>query len=178
MITEAPDQRQLWDTYGHAMGAALAVELLMRIALLDAARRRHVDDRAAQETALHRIIGLTFGGTAREFMQVYEEFGADERFSESIGNARDVRNGFAHHFLEGRLDGLLTEDGVKLIILECVEATDHFRSLESHIRERCNADFDGFFRQREGLAEEYVANHPLRERLAEIEAGKDARRRT
>ena len=167
-----PDQKQMWDAYGHALGAAAGLELVMRIALLDAARKANLDSENARQEALKSIVGMTLGQTVRRFMEVYPEFADHDVFPRAIDNAVYIRNQLAHHFLEGRLSGLKTEEGIQLIALECIGCTDHFRQLEHFVRAECEADFDGFFSQGAEEADRWVEQHPLGPKLADIKAGR------
>lgn len=171
-MSDLPNQKQIWDAYGHAMGAAIGLESVMRIALLDAARKADPDSVEARQKALASVLRMTFGQTAQRFMTVYSEFGKHEVFPEAVENATSFRNYLAHHFLEGKLAGLRTEQGVQLIALECMEYTDHFRQIEGFIRERCQADFEGFLSQGAEEADEWVKGHPLGPKLADIKAGR------
>lgn len=170
-MPELPSQMQMWDAYGHALGAAAGLELVMRVALLDAARKANSNSAEARQAALASILRMTLGQTAQRFMVIYPEFAEHEVFPEAIENVTNFRNYLAHHFLEGKLAGLRTEAGVQLIALECMEYTDHFRQVEEFIRERCKADFDGFFNQGADEADNWVENHPLGPKLADIKAG-------
>lgn len=171
-MPELPNQKQMWDAYGHALGAAAGLELVMRIALLDAARQANPDSAEARQAALVSILRMTLGQTVKRFMVTYPEFAKHEVFPEAIANATAFRNHLAHHFLEGKLAGLRTEAGIHLIVLECIEYTDHFRQVEAFIRERCTADLDGFFDQGAAEADKWVENHPLGPKLADIKAGR------
>src|SRR5258705_10432509 len=68
-MAELPDQRRLWDAYGHAMGAAIGLELLMRIALINAAAKKIIEeksfDQERRDKALTKIQGMTFGRTVQ-----------------------------------------------------------------------------------------------------------------
>lgn len=171
-MANLPDQKQAWDAYGHAMGAAVGLELLMRIALLDEARKANPDSAGARQEALASILRMTFGQTASRFMRVYPAFAEHGLFPEAIENASSIRNHLAHHFLDGRLTGLRTEKGIQLIALECIEYANHFRQVEQFIRDRCEADFEGFFSQGADEADKWVADHPLGPKLSDIRTGR------
>ncbi len=171
-MPDLPNQKQMWDAYGHALGAAAGLELVMRVALLDAARKAHPDSSEDREAALASILRMTLGRTAQRFMAAYPEFASHEVFPEAIENAISFRNHMVHHFLEGKLAGLKTEEGVQLIALECMEYTDHFRRIEQFIRDVCKADFDGFFSQGADEADKWIKDHPLGPKLADIKAGR------
>lgn len=171
-VPELPNQKQMWDAYGHALGAAAGLELVMRVALLDAARKAHPDSAEARQAALATIFRMTMGQTAQRFMVVYPNFADHDVFPEAVANATSFRNYLAHHFLEGKLAGLRTADGVELIALECIEFTDHFRQVEAFVWERCGADFEGFFAQGADEADKWVEDHPLGAKLADIKAGR------
>lgn len=174
-MAQLPDQRQLWDAYGHAMGAIGGVELLLRIALINKAvsvmieEDDFTDDRKASELA--KIQGRTLGPTVVAFKAAFPHFGEDQAFCESIDNAVYCRNQLAHHFVENNLLAFQSEEGVKLATLGCYEHVDHFQSLDLYIREHCSVDFDAFFALGEGKAYEFVENHPLRQKLQAIKAG-------
>jgi hypothetical protein len=95
-VADLPDQKQLWDAYGHAMGAAGGLELLMRIALInDAAQRLAQEglvDQNSRTKALEEIQGMTFGRTVRRFKQVFPNLAEDAQFCESIDNAVSSRS--------------------------------------------------------------------------------------
>jgi len=171
-MAELPSQKQIWDAYGHAMGAAAGMELVLRIALLDAARKANPDLAEARQTALRSILRMTLRNTVERFMAIYPDFAEHDVFPEAINNAVDFRNNLAHHFLEGKLAGLRTEVGVQLIALECMEYTEHFRQIEAFVRERCKADFAGFLEQGVNEADQWVRDHPLGPKLADIKAGR------
>jgi hypothetical protein len=175
-VADLPDQKQLWDAYGHAMGAATGVELLMRIALINVAADKlakdgHLDQEHRSE-ALTKIQKMTFGQTVQAFKAAFSNFAEDKEFCESIGNAVSSRNHLAHHFLEGILLALRSTEGIELVVLSCVEYTDHFQSLDNYIRKNCPVDYDAFFKLGEGREDEFVQNHPLREKLIAIKEGK------
>ena len=124
----------MWNAYGHAMGAAGGLELTMRIALLDAARKANPDSPEARQEALASVLKMTFGQTINAFLKAYPEFESHDVFPEAIQNARNFRNYLAHHFLDGKLAGLQTKEGLDLISLECMEYTEHFRQVEQFVR--------------------------------------------
>lgn len=170
-MSELPSQKQFWDAYGHAMGAATGLELTMRIALVHAAAKQGVSGPEATAAEINRIRRMTLGSTAKSFMETYPEFADDKAFVQGLSDAIDFRNHMAHNFLEGRLDAFRSDDGIKLVALECMLATEHFGELERVVRRRCPANFEAFFRQGEGRAEAFVNSHPLRKHLAQIKAG-------
>lgn len=174
-MSNLPDQKRLWDAYGHAMAASIGLELLMRIALINAATQELIKERRidqeSRDCALAKIQGMTFGRTVKMFKRAFPAFAENAAFCESIGNAISSRNYLAHNFLEGILHGLRSDEGIELAALECAERTEHFRSLENHVREHCPVDYDAFFRMGEGKAEQYVQNHPLRYKLHAIKRG-------
>ena len=172
MMPELPNQSKMWDAYGHALGAAAGLEMVMRIALLDAARKANPDSAEARQTALAAILRKTLGQTVQRFLVIYPEFAEHEVFPEAIENATNFRNHLAHHFLDGKMAGPRTEAGVQLIALECIEYTDHFRQVEAYIREVCTVDFDEFFNQGASEADKWVEDHPLGPKLADIKAGR------
>lgn len=158
------------------MGAIAGVELLLRVALMNTAvARMATDDDLSEERKrkeLERIQRRTLGCTVAVFKGEFPEFGNDERFCESIENAVYCRNQLAHHFVENHLLAFRSREGVELAILECMEHVDHFRSLEAYLRERCPVDYDAFFKLGEGKEDEFVENHPLREKLKAIKEGR------
>ena len=170
-MSNFPDQKQFWDAFGHAMGAATGLELTMRIALVHAAAKQRQQAPEAITAVINRIRGMTLGGTAKSFIKTYPEFADDEAFVSGLNDAIDFRNHLAHNFLEGRMDAFRSDDGINLVALECMLATEHFGELERVVRARCPADFEAFFQQGEGRAEEFVNGHPLRKHLAKIKAG-------
>lgn len=170
-MAELPSQKQMWDAYGHALGAAAGLELVMRIALLDKARKANPDAPEARQEALASILRLTLGQTAQQFTIAYPEFAEHDLFPIAIENASSFRNYLAHHFLEGKLAGLRTATGIELIALECMEYTEHFRQVETFIRHECKADFEGFFGQGADEADQWVEDHPLGPKLADTKAG-------
>lgn len=151
------------------MGAIGGVELLLRVALMNTAvARMTADDDLSEERKgreLRQIQKRTLGETVNQFRKEFPEFGGDGRFCESIDNAVYCRNQLAHHFVENHLLAFRSHQGVELTILECMEHVDHFRSLEAYLRKRCPVDYDAFFKLGEGKADEFVENHPLRQKL-------------
>jgi hypothetical protein len=176
VVAELPDQKQLWNSYGHAMGAAVGLELLMRIALINTAAQKLIKEERRDEESRNRAIaevqGMTLGQTVRSFKESFPDFANDAQFCESIDNAVSSRNHLAHHFLEGNLLGLRSVEGVELATLGCLEVAEHFKSLENYVRSRCPVDYDEFFRLGEGKADEFVENHPLRDKLSAIKEGR------
>ena len=170
-MSNFPDQKQFWDAYGHALGAATGLELTMRIALVHAAAKQGQRAPEATTAVINRIRGMTLGGTAKSFMRKYPEFADDEAFVSGLNDAVIFRNHLAHNFLEGRLDAFRSDNGIKLVALECMLATEHFSELERVVRARCPADFEAFFRQGERRGDAFVNNHPLSKHLAQIKAG-------
>lgn len=77
MVELFPDQKQLWDAYGHAMGAIGGVELLLRISLINAAVTKMIvegdftDDRKKAELA--KIQGRTLGQTVATFKKEFPQ---------------------------------------------------------------------------------------------------------
>lgn len=168
---EAPDQTEMWNAYGHAMGAATGLEMAMRMALLDAANKHFHDDEAAQADCAKRILSKTFGQTISKFKEVYPGFAADSKFVDMMQIALDSRNHLAHHFLDGRGQALATEEGVNLVEAECRFASAHFQDLEYFIQRLCPVDFKAFFRPDGDAAQAWIANHPLRATVAALKAG-------
>ena len=175
-MAELPDQKQLWDAYGHAMGAIGGVELLLRIALINKAVSEMIreddftEDRKASELA--KIQVRTLGATIAAFKDAFPAFADDQKFCESMNNALYCRNQLAHHFVENNLLAFRSEEGIELATLGCYEHVSHFQSLDRYLREHCAVDFDAFFALGEGKADEFVESHPLRAKLRDIEAGK------
>lgn len=64
-----------------------------------------------------------------------------------------------------------SEEGIELATLACIEHTDHFQSLDGYIRAHCPVDYDAFFTLGKGKEDEFVQNHPLREKLQAIKEG-------
>jgi hypothetical protein len=174
-VADLPDQKQLWDAYGHAMGAIGGVELLMRIALINKAVERMVaeDDFTEERKAaeLKTIQGRTLGATVSVFKAEFPDFENDDRFCESIDNAVYCRNQLAHHFIENNLFAFRSEEGIELTTFGCEEHTRHFKSLEAYIRQKCPVDYDAFFRIGDAKEDEFVQGHPLREKLQAIQEG-------
>jgi hypothetical protein len=170
-VADFPDQKLLWDNYGHAMGAAHGLELAMRIAIWDYFIRKYLDDRNTCNAEVAKLAKMTIGGTYKAFLNAYPNFADDAAFTREMGHAIDFRNHLAHHFLEGRLDGLRSERGIRLIILECKIGTEQFRSLQNYVRSHCAADFQGFLDSGKERSAEWDAKHPLAETLDRIERG-------
>jgi hypothetical protein len=174
-MTDFPDQRRLWDAYGHAMGAIAGVELLLRIALINRAVSKMVADgdltEGRKSAELAKIQQRTLGATVGVFKTEFPNFGDDAAFCDSIDNAVRFRNSLAHHFVENHLLAFRSDEGIDLATLECIEHTEHFQSLDDYIRRNCAIDFDAFFQLGEGKADEYTRNHPLRTKLQAIKEG-------
>ena len=171
-MSDFPDQTRMWDAYGHAMRAAAGLELTMRIALWDATRTHFADNPEMREKTAERIRKLTFGGTAKKFKAVYPGFAENPTFVAGMEAAIGFRNHLAHHFLESAMEGIRTQEGVELLEMECRLASGHFQDLEAFIRTLCPADIAGFIQLGQPKAEEWVKNHPLRDKLSELKAGK------
>jgi hypothetical protein len=154
------------------MGAIGGVELLLRIALINrAASKLIAEDKFTEENktaALAQIHARTLGPTVAAFKAEFPELGKDEAFCESIDNAVQFRNSLAHHFVENHLLAFRSGDGIKLATLECIEHMNHFQSLDKYVRDKCPIDYDQFFALGEGKEDEYVQNHPLKEKLHSI----------
>lgn len=174
-MANLPDQKPLWDAYGHAMGAIGGVELLLRIALINSAVTKMVsEDDCTDErkrTELKKIQGRTLGDTVGVFKTEFADFGNDPKFCESIDNAVHCRNKLAHHFVECNLLAFRSQEGIELATLGCIEHTEHFQSLDRYIRDHCPVDYDAFFKLGEGQEDEFVQNHPLRDKLQAIKSG-------
>lgn len=175
-MAEFPDQKQLWDAYGHAMGAIGGVELLLRIALINKAVAIMISESDFTDTLRHEVLEKiqrkTLGSIVAAFKTQFPEFGSDPAFCESIDNAVYCRNQLAHHFVEAHLLAFRSEEGIQLATLGCIEHTKHFQSLDQHIRSKCPVDYDAFFKLGEGKEDEFVQNHPLREKLRAIKEGR------
>ena len=174
-MAELPDQRGLWDAYGHAMGAIGGVELLLRLALMNKsvakmlAENDYTDHR--KEAELKKILQRTLGATVAAFKADYPDFGKDAAFCESIENAVYIRNQLAHHFIENHLLAFRSLEGLELATLECIEHKEHFQSLEDYVRRNCHVDYDAFFALGEGREDEFIRDHPLRDKLRSIKDG-------
>jgi len=166
-----PDQKHLWDAYGHALGTAAGWELAMRIALIHNAATRVTEDEASKQSAVTKILKMTLGQTAANFLATYPGLANDEAFVFSIETGVSMRNRLVHHFPEGAIDAFRSETGIKLLALECMLATEHIRELERVVWANCGAIIEPFFHEPEGAAQRYVENHPLRKHLKQIEAG-------
>ena len=100
----APPQERVWNVYGHAMGAAIGLELVLRIANLTArfyqveGSRTSRGNKAARLAKLRKNAGEgTFGEVAKQFCVLFPEVVAsDPAFNEAIDNAVDFRNHLAH----------------------------------------------------------------------------------
>jgi len=170
-MSQAPSQKEFWDAYGHALGAAAGLELSMRIALLHAAAQDGPLSPEERAAAIDKIRRMTLGGTATNFLKAFPQFLNDQPFVSGLSDGTSFRNHLAHNFLDGRVDGFRTEVGLKLLTLECHLATEHFAELERVVRAKSGVDFDLFFNDDEERAQAFVDTHPLRKHLAAIEAG-------
>jgi hypothetical protein len=154
------------------MGAIGGVELLLRIALINRAARKSIaEDKFTEENkaaVLAQIQGRTLGPTVAAFKAEFPELGNDQAFCESIDNAVQFRNSLAHHFVENHLLAFRSDEGIKLATLECIEHMSHFQNLDQYIRDKCPVDYDQFFALGEGKEDQYVQNHPLKEKLHSI----------
>jgi pimeloyl-ACP methyl ester carboxylesterase len=173
MSDTAPKQERIWNVYGQAMGAAIGLELVLRIANITA--RFHAIEASegsrGNKQAQHAKVGKnagegTFGQVASQFCKLYPQVAdSDPVFREAIENAVGFRNHLTHGFLAGRIRLLQSERGLDLIALECHEAMNHFQRIEHHIRDRSGVDFSLF--AAEGDDETLIANHPLAHMLDE-----------
>jgi hypothetical protein len=166
-----PDQKHLWDAYGHALGAAAGWELAMRIALIHNAATTVTEDEAAKKSAITKILKMTLSQSAAKFLATYPDLATDEAFVFGIETGVSMRNRLVHHFLEGAIDAFRSETGIKLLALECMLAKEHIRELERVVWANCGAIIEPFFHEPEGASQRYVDNHLLREHLKQIEAG-------
>jgi hypothetical protein len=134
------------------MGAAIGLELVLRIANLTA--RFHAidasygspDNKQTKRAKMLKNAGEgTFGQVAAQFCDLYTQVaGSDPVFREAVDNAIHFRNHLTHGFLAGRIKLLQSERGLDLIALECHEAMDHFRRIENYIRDQAGVDFSLF----------------------------------
>jgi len=171
LSAHSADQKQLWDAYGHALGAASGWELAMRIALIHEAATKGAGDEEAKRAAVQKILKMTLGTTASSFLEAFPKLAADGVFVFGVEAGVRMRNRLAHHFIEGAIDAFRTETGIKLVTLECILATEHILELERVVWANCGPIIEPFFHQSEESAQRYIDNHPLREHLKQIEAG-------
>lgn len=172
MSDVTPEQERVWNAYGHAMGAAIGLELILRIANLtakfhaiEASQGSAGNKRAQYEKLRKNAEEGTFGQIANQFCDLYPKVAdSDPVFREAIENAIGFRNHLSHGFLAGRVRLLLSERGLDLIELECREAMDHFHGIEGHVREHAGVDFSLF--AADGDDESLIANHPLAHKLS------------
>jgi hypothetical protein len=167
MSDAAPNQERIWNAYGHAMGAAIGLELILRIANMTArfhaieADSNSLGNKHVQHAKVLKNAGEgTFGQIAGQFCELYPKV-ADSNavFREAVENAIEFRNHLTHGFLAGRSRLLLSERGLDLIALECHEARGHFQRIEQFIRDRSGVDFSLF--AADGDDEALIDNHPL-----------------
>ena len=167
MSDATPEQERAWNAYGHALGAAIGLELVLRLANLTAkfhaieASQGSAGNKRAQHDKLRRNAEEgTFGQVANQFCDLYPQVvDSDPVFREAMDNAVGFRNHLTHGFLAGRVRLLLSERGLDLIALECHEAMEHFHGIERHVREHTGVDFSLFAAG--GDDESLIANHPL-----------------
>lgn len=140
-----PDQERLWNAYGHAIGAALGVELVIRWSNYHVRAKKLLQGRpndpnfeAKQNKLIQNAFEGTFGQIAVQFKELNPSLNAP-LFLEALDNAVEFRNRLGHKFLAQHLRNLRTEEGLDLIAIECNLYLDHFRRLESYLRQ--NVDF-------------------------------------
>ena len=110
MSDAAPEQERVWNAYGHAMGAAIGLELVFRIANLTArfhaieaslvsAGNKHAQHAKVRKNAAEG----TFGQVASQFCELYPKVAdLNPVFREAVENAVGFRNHLTHGFLAGR----------------------------------------------------------------------------
>jgi hypothetical protein len=114
-----PQQERAWNAYGHAMGAAIGLELVLRIANITARFNRIQNSQGsaaniqAQHAKVLRNAGEgTFGHIAKQFCELYPHIlHAEPVLHEAMENAVATRNHLAHNFLAGRVRMLRSERG-------------------------------------------------------------------
>lgn len=161
-MSERPKQERVWNAYGQAVGAALGVELLMRIAnlttrtLLLKARRCSPQNYQAQLAKLNaNALAGTFGQVVVQFRELFPDL-VTPLFLEASDNAVSFRNTLTHHFLIHHLPHLMTEEGLDIMAAECTLYLDHFQRLEQYVRDESGIDFSVF----EEVVLAAAARHP------------------
>lgn len=141
-----PNQERLWNAYGHAMGAALGVELVIRWSNYHVRAKKLLQNErtdpnfpAKQSKLIQNAFEGTFGQLVGQFKELNPAMN-EPLFLEALDNAVDFRNRLGHKFLVHHLRNLRTEEGLDLIAIECNLYLDHFQRLERYLRE--NVDFD------------------------------------
>ena len=168
---EESAQSRMWNAYGHALGAAAGLEFSMRFALWEAINTKYVSDRDTASKVRARVGRMTFGPMSTLFQGVFTGFGANAKFVKAMEVAVATRNQLAHHFLDGRVDALKSEEAIDLITVECGVASAHFADVEYFVRSLCPVDFGELFKPEQPAKEDYVANHPFRDHFLAFRAG-------
>ena len=142
-----PDQSRVWNAYGHALGAAIGLEQIMRwanfhrraLAIL-AKETSDGNSDAKKKRLIANALEGTFGQVATQFRQLHPE--AEEGvFGEAIENAIEFRNILSHKFLAHHSRNLRTARGLDIIAIECNLYRDHFQRIEEYIRQKVDIDW-------------------------------------
>ena len=144
---ENPDQSRIWNAYGHALGAAIGLEQVMRwanfhrrtLAIL-ANETLDGNSEAKKQKLVANALDGTFGQIVSQFRQLHPEV-EEGIFGEAIENGIEFRNVLSHRFLARHSRNLRTERGLDIIAIECNLYRDHFQRLEEHIRQKVDIDW-------------------------------------
>ena len=148
---EFPDHDRLWHAYGHAMGAALGLEFVMRLAIFHKKAIKIIDASGSERNKISRRRKLiensmkgTFGPVVKEFRRLHPKLERAPNYCEAVSNAVSFRNVLAHKFLAHNLLNLRTDRGLDSIAAQCNLYLQHFQSLESFIRANAEVDWEAF----------------------------------
>lgn len=158
---EQPSQTVMWNSYGHALAAATCLDCVMRFALYAACDEKFRNDAIGCEKAKKRYREATFGQTAGYFRADFTGLGANKAFCDDLKKAVRYRNLLAHHFLEKRMLGLQSEEGLRTLTVELSLSVQHFSGLEATIRQFCPLPLLGYILDEPSQAQSWARSHPL-----------------
>ncbi len=164
-------QSEMWNAYGHALGAAAGLEFSMRFALWEAINTKYANNPHTADKVRARVDRMTLGPMSILFQGVFTGFGANAKFVKAMKLAVATRNRLAHHFLDGRVAALQSPEAVDLITVECGVASAHFADVEYFVRSLCPVDFKKLFNPESPAKDDYVLNHPFRDHFLAFRAG-------
>ncbi len=114
MEQSTPNQERAWNAYGHAMAAALGVELVLRVTNMTTGYQNILAGTKPGKNRNGRLEKLrsnalegTFGQLAARFRSLHPDL-ITELLDEALSNAVDFRNALGHHFLSHHLAHLWT----------------------------------------------------------------------
>jgi hypothetical protein len=107
-----------FEAYGQAMAKSTALELIMRLALMEHEVRTSGSEQISETGAkfTQKLLRWDFG-TLRQ--QVYQQLKLPREFLAVVDTAKEQRDFLAHNFWIGHLRNLRSERGLEIIIRHC-----------------------------------------------------------